>query len=73
MPHGALFQARQALQLVRYLPRWQQNLLAVVLLVVGIALLALGELVGLAPLAAVALFVITRVRRRTASLRAPGN
>jgi hypothetical protein len=28
MPHGALIQVRQAVALARYLPRWQQNLLA---------------------------------------------
>ena len=65
MPHGALFQAQQALHGARSLPRWQQNLLVIVLLVAGIALLAFGDLVGLAPLAAVGLFVLTRMRGRT--------
>lgn len=62
MPHGALFQARQAIGFARYLPRWQQNLLAATLLVAAIALLLLGELVGLAPLALVVLFAVTRLR-----------
>ena len=65
MPHGALFQVRQAVELARYLPRWQQHLLAAGLLAGGIALLAFGDLVGLAPLACVLLFVITSVHQRT--------
>jgi hypothetical protein len=44
MPYGALFQARQAIGLVRYLPRWQQNLLAAALLAAGSVLLALVTL-----------------------------
>jgi hypothetical protein len=62
MPHGALLQARQAIGLVRYLPRWQQNLLAAALLAAGSVLLALGHLAGVAPLALVGLFAITRIR-----------
>jgi hypothetical protein len=61
MPHGALLQARQAIGLVRYLPRWQQNLLAAALLAAGSVLLALGHLAGVAPLA-LGLFAITRMR-----------
>jgi uncharacterized membrane protein YjjP (DUF1212 family) len=64
MPYGALFQVRQAVELARYLPRWQQNLLAAGLLAGAIVLLAFGDLVGLAPLACVALFVITSIHRR---------
>jgi hypothetical protein len=64
MPHGALFQVRQAVELARYLPRWQQNLLGFVLLAGGIGLLAFGEPVGIAPLACVALLVINRIRQR---------
>jgi hypothetical protein len=51
MPRGALSQVRQAVELARYLPRWQQNLMAGALLAVGIALLALGDPVGIIPLA----------------------
>jgi hypothetical protein len=65
MPHGALVQARQAAVLTRYLPRWQQNLLAAGLLAAGIALIVLGDLVGIAPLGLVAIFLITRIRERS--------
>jgi hypothetical protein len=65
MPHGALMQARQAAVLARYLPRWQQNLLAGGLLAAGIALIVLGDLVGTAPLAFVAIFLIARIRERS--------
>lgn len=71
MPHGVLFQVRQAIGLTRYLPRWQQNLLAAALLATGIALLAAGDLVGLAPLALVALFAVTRIRQRPRKRRPP--
>ncbi len=49
MPHGVLFQARRAIGPARYLPRWQQSLLAAALLTTGIVLLAFGELAGIAP------------------------
>ncbi len=71
MPHGVLFQARQAVGLARYLPRWQQNLLAALLLAAGIALLALGDLVGFAPLVLVALFAVTRIHQRPRKRRPP--
>ena len=71
MPHGALLQVRQVVELARYLPRWQQNLMAAGLIAGGIALLAVGDLVGLAPLAGAALFVGTRIRRRTRARRSP--
>jgi hypothetical protein len=64
MPHGALIQARQAIGLARYLPRWQQNLLAAALLIAGITLLALGELAGIAPLMLVAIFLSQRIGAR---------
>ena len=64
MPHGALIQIRQAVSLARYLPRWQQNLLAAPLLVAGVALIALGDLIGIAPLVFVAVFSISRIRAR---------
>ena len=69
MPHGALFQVRQAVQLARYRPRWQQRLLAAGLLAGGIALLAIGDLVALAPLACAAVFVITEIHQRTLQRR----
>ena len=65
MLHGALLQVRQAAALVRYLPRLQQNLLAAGLLAAGIALIAFGELVGIAPLGFVAIFLISRIRERS--------
>lgn len=71
MPHGALFQARQALESARYLPRWQQTLLAAALIAGGIALLAVGDLGGVAPLATAGLFVITSIRQRTLQHRSP--
>jgi hypothetical protein len=58
-------QARQAAALARYLPRWQQNLLAAGLLAAGIVLIALDDLVGIAPLGLVAIFLITRIRERS--------
>jgi hypothetical protein len=58
-------QARQAAALTRYLPRWQQNLLAAGLLAAGIALIVLDDLVGIAPLVFVAIFLITRIRERS--------
>jgi uncharacterized membrane protein YjjP (DUF1212 family) len=58
-------QARQAAALARYLPRWQQKLLAAGLLAAGIALIILGGLVGTAPLAFVAIFLIMRIRERS--------
>jgi membrane protein implicated in regulation of membrane protease activity len=64
MPHGALMQARQAAALARYLPRWHQNLLAAGLLAAGTAMIVLGDLVGIAPLGFVAIFLITRIRER---------
>jgi hypothetical protein len=73
MPHGALFQVRQAVEAARYLPRWQQNLLAGALLAVGITLLALGDSVGTVPLACVTLFAIRRIRRRPRERRAPSD
>ena len=66
MPHGALMQARQATALARFLPQWQQNLLAAGLLAAGVVLIVLGDLVGIAPLALVAIFLITRIRERAA-------
>jgi hypothetical protein len=72
MPHGALFQVRQAIGLARYLPRWQQNLLAAALAASGIALLALGDLAGFGPLALVVLFLLTRIRQRPRKHRPPG-
>ena len=65
MPHGALVQARQMISLARYLPRWQQNLLAVTLLIAGITPLAVGELAGIAPLVLVAIFLSERTRARS--------
>jgi hypothetical protein len=58
-------QARQAAALARYLPRWQQNLLAAGLLAAGIALIVLGDLVGTAPIAFVAIFLSPRIRERS--------
>ena len=71
MPHGMLLQARQAIGLARYLPRRQQTLLAAALLAAGIALLALGEGVGFAPLALVGVLTITRFRQRPRRRRHP--
>jgi len=65
MPHGALIQARQVAVLARYLPRWQQNVLAVSLLAGGIALIVLGDLVGITPLMFVAVFAVARFRERS--------
>lgn len=65
MPHGALIQSRQVIGLPRYLPRWQQNLLAAALLIAGVTLLALGELAGIAPLVLVAIFLSERIRARS--------
>jgi hypothetical protein len=65
MPHGALIQARQVMGLARYLPRWQQNLLAAALLVAGITLLAFGDLAGIAPLVLFAIFLSERIRARS--------
>jgi hypothetical protein len=64
MPHGVLFQARQALESARYLPRWQQDLLATLLVIAGAALLVFDNLAGLAPLAAAGLFILGRLRHR---------
>jgi hypothetical protein len=64
MPHGALIQARQAVTLARYLPRWEQNLLALGLVGAGGALLWFGDLAGLVPMAGAGLFVVTRIRQR---------
>lgn len=64
MPHGALFQVRQVVGAARYLPPRQQNLLAAGFVAGGVALLAFGDLAGLALLACAALFLITRIRRR---------
>jgi hypothetical protein len=65
MPHGALIQARQFVGLARYLPRWQQNLLAAALLIAGITLLAFSDVVGIAPLVLVAIFLGARIRGRS--------
>jgi hypothetical protein len=67
MPHGILVQARQAIGLARYLPHWQQNLLAAALLAGGVALLVFGDLAGIAPLALVALFGSARIRETLAN------
>jgi hypothetical protein len=72
MLHGPLIQARQAAGLARYLPRWQQNVLAAGLLAVGIALIVLGDPVGIAPLVLVAIFLITRIRGRSRTMPRPG-
>jgi hypothetical protein len=68
--HGGLFvQARQSIAYVRYAKPWQQALLSGALVLGGVALIALGYLIGLAPAALGILFVRPTIGNRLRSRR----
>lgn len=72
MPHGGFLQARQAMQAVRYLPRWQQTLIALVLAGGGVALLVLGDPIGVILLLGLARFLAVGIMQRRRRRRSPG-
>jgi|HubBroStandDraft_3_1064219.scaffolds.fasta_scaffold728919_1 hypothetical protein len=70
--HGGLFiQVRQSIQYARYAKPWQQALLTAVLILGGVALIALGDFIGLAPAALGFLFIRPTIRNQLRSRR-PG-
>jgi hypothetical protein len=64
MHGGLLVQVRQSIAYVRYAKPWQQALLSGVLVLGGVALIALGYLIGLAPAALGILFVRATIGNR---------
>lgn len=70
--HGGFLQARQAVEAVRYLPSWQQMLIALVLGGGGVALIVLGDPIGVIPLVVVARFLAVRIAQRRRHRRSAG-